>query len=331
MRLLLKALLLTLFAACSSAPDGPRGYLTNESFTDSGDWGVNGDPESYAAAQYLIVTVEDEDGNLSQDLGGWLEAELGRVKRFKTYIQYNNGAIRLASDLARLGVVDSPIQVLPELGLALQVGLSPKRETKEDPTGNNREHFTVDLKYLLADLNRMSDPLAAQTLVGTSTRLVAVGTKGQRVGGWIDDSAGIAAAFQEATIGPLRDLVTRLGNEYPVVADVVSITGTRIAINKGSNNGLSGKGNFTLCLYANGMDIPIMKAISESTLHERSTLEIVKFNTSNADASPYIKSFKDDPLSWLDQHGSNTYVVSVGLGLPKEWANVKSQKSGRIQ
>jgi len=333
MKLPLKALPLILFVACASSPATDKGYLTSEDFIGSGNWKTQGDPDSYASHLSIIVAVTDDNKKITESLSAWLEAELGRVKRFKTYIQYNDGAVRLASDLGRLGVVKAQEQVLPELGLALNIALKTSRERKEAPSGNDNEWFYVDISYMLAEIiDGRREELKSGTLFGRTPREVVMGPNG-RVGGWVENDASIAAAFREATVGPLRELVSMLGIEFPVVAGVVSVTGTRIAIDKGSENGIPkmADNNFILCLDDNGITIPIMKAVSDSTQNRRSTLTIVKFNSFDEDALPHVKSFRNDPESWLNQYRSKIYAVSIGLGLTEEWADMDSQKSGRVK
>lgn len=232
-------------AACSSSPKTlDAGYLTRSDFVE-GDWAVpRGDFENCQRRLVLLVNV-DESGSRQTDLCKYVEAELGRIKRFKTYVAWNNGAFVLAEDLADIGEGNytSREPASFDLGLSLSI-LGQKRETLTK-AGNKLYSFSSDVACTLSDI-RTGEQLFARVFRGEqNNRTSILGLNGAWRGGFDPNSkSDVETAYAESALTALREIVSQLGNEYPVVSKVMNGTSTRLSIDKGTDIGLLGAENF---------------------------------------------------------------------------------------
>ena len=311
---------LVLLSACSSAQKvTDSGYLGQEDFV-KGSWTIpRGDIKNCQRELSLLVNVE-EDGAKQTNLCKYVEAELGRIKRFKTYVAWNNGAMKLASDLLDIGEAAQTVRTKPSLDLALSISLLSEREMMNMKYGNVRYGFKSDITCTLSDV-RTGDQLFSRVFEGVVVAAESVmGTKG-RVGGFDPNSTeDVEAMLEQSVTVALRAMVSQLGNEYPVVARISNATQSRLSIDKGTDMGLFGAENFIVVEdIGGGLYVPIIKAGSETTMKTNGTLKILAFNKSDGDANPLIGSFQENPGNYVEKRAGALLAVTKGLGVPEEW------------
>jgi hypothetical protein len=142
-----------------------------------------------------------------------------------------------------------------------------------------------------------------------------------RVGGFNPDNGqDVETAFAEPLTTALRNILSELGNEYPLVARITNATPSRLSIDKGTGMGLFAAENFIVLEdIGGGLYVPIMKARTETVLMNNGTLKILAFNTGDENAIPLIESFLENPRGYVEKRAGALLVVSKGLGVPAKW------------
>ncbi len=309
-----------LFSACASTPkpvDG--GYLTEDDFV-KGNWKLpRGDIKNSQRELTLLVHV-DEDGAKQTDLCQYVQTELGRISRFKIYIAWGGGGIKLARELEDLGEAAQLIRTKPTFDLALSLSIMRRTQQTDTKGGNRLYSFNTAITCSLGD-TRTGNQVFARVFNGEKNyRETVMGLRG-RVGGFdIKSKRDVDTAIYESAITALRDIVSQLGNEYPVVARVTSATKGRIGIDKGTNMGLFGAENFiVLEEVGTNLYVPFIKACAETIRKEDGTLQILAFHTGDGDADSIIERFLEDPANYVERHGGALLAVTKGLGVPETW------------
>jgi hypothetical protein len=265
----------------------------------------------------ILLTV-DEDGQRFTNLCKFVEAELGRIKRFRVYVLYNDGAYRLAQDLCDIGEAAPILRKPPSFDLGLGITLTANQQKTESSTGNDHYFFQVMAICSLSDLETGSQKFA-RTFEGENCWRTAINGLKQRVGGYDPSrTQDREAALFDSAVTSLRLLVTQLGNEYPVAARVTNATQTRLSLDKGSDDGLLGAENFIVMKdLGGGLMVPMFKASTQTVLNNSSTVEIIQRNSSDPDAGAYISMFEQNPAN-LETH-EKLLAITKGLGIPPEW------------
>jgi hypothetical protein len=249
-----------------------------------------------------------------------LESLMPRMKRFRVFAIYNEGAQQMARSLSEAGEMAAvPAKSLPAPDLYLSATLTFNVERAELSGTEKKEQYSMtsvreykgSLLYSLtgpdqqvltdmADASGVIRPEPVRKLVGealdpSTNKLIYRGGFNPR------NPDNQAEVIREIVADMQAGLAAKLALSCPLTAKVTALnpSGTRFALEAGSSNGVysGGKvivwvddGSFTYCLAETEAEPTVQKA----------NLTILRWNESDPDALPIIQKLKANPASIKD-------------------------------
>jgi hypothetical protein len=262
-----------------------------------------------------------------QEMKIYIESELPRLKRFKIYSLFNDGAYRLVKDLEDEGEIEyQDEQTLPKADLYLNLNMAVQVELNEGSGKSGREkteiYYTIVTSANLTDTSR--EVVGAHNFKSTAVRqLVQIlnpmtGERKYQGGFNPTDPENVNKVLQQAARKQLVDLGLWLGRKYPITCDVTGLTktATRMGGNQGVENGL--RNDVDVVIWGED-EIGIATALAACTVEARankSTFNISRWNTEEPDAVPMINEFKADPSL---AKGAGLKATTHSMPIPAEW------------
>jgi len=268
---------------------------------------------------YLQIEVIDQtsDPEMQFTIGALtaaraeLEALMPRMKRFTVYSVFNDGAKRMARDLAEIGEMQSTNESrLPEADAFLNVKLTLNCE-KAKMSGRSDGETTLDeirryretLFYNLTDRNgRVMDesPEASgelyHELQRNVGRLVNLTTGKVEFAAGFDpqDESSQAAIVREMTQLLNVGLSARLALALPLTAEVTAINPSKTAfsLSKGSRNGVYLGGRVVVWARVGDFDYVVADAIAKPTA-DRAMLEVKRWNNEDPEAARIVRDLRN--------------------------------------
>lgn len=281
---------------------------------------------------YLDITTTNS-GSVELSPGGlqamkiYIESELPRLKRFKIYSLFNDGAYRLVKDLEDEGEIEyQGEQTLPKADLYLNLSMDVQVELNEGSGKSGREkteiYYTIVTSANLTGKSR--EVVGAHNFKSNAVRqLVEIlnpmtGERTYRGGFNPTDPDNVNKVIQQAARKQLVDLGLWLGRKYPITCDVTGLskTATRMGGNQGVENGL--RNDVDVVIWGED-EIGIATALAAATVEARankSTFNISRWNTEEPDAVPMINEFKADPSL---AKGASLRATTYSMPIPAEW------------
>ncbi len=255
--------------------------------------------------------------SIDPNLSTRLQTEMAKLKRFTIFSAHNRGGVMFFQDL---GDVDSDVSLVEAEDVRdIDIILSGKiTVTKERQDGEHARYLTyeVECDFSCEDLKTRTVKFAEKAR-GTAVRsMVFSRGTGRQIAGF--DASDEQQAITQAAMQALAKVANKLGNTYPVGAEVagISASGDRMTISKGFEDGIGNKQQCVIYVDDGGVDVPI--ALAEAVPGaDKSTLTVYKWNKGDADAKPLIRELQDAPRQFLKNN--KVYAVGYGLSVPPEW------------
>ena len=323
-KLLLALPFLLLFGACQSD------YQIKPKFTTYSKSSLESQPiklpANYSTDSYrkLTMGVSFQDigsksgeisNNVVQTLGTRMQTEMAKLRRFTIFSAFNRGGVMMYKELSDVGEVDlqEPVnQKALDLVLTGAITVSKERQQRYD---HDEIIYEVECDFTCEDLKTRTVKFAEKAK-GRTIRTYVLSLSGKKLGGYSEEDE--KQAIYNAAMQALAVLANKLDNTFPVGGHVTGITssGTRVAIDKGYEDGISKDMEMVIFADDMGVDIPLAYATAAPG-KDKANLKIWRWNDSDEDAEPIIDKLRENPRSWLNNNTMN--AVSVGAAVPPEW------------
>lgn len=255
---------------------------------------------------------------IDPNLSTRLQTEMAKLKRFTIFSAHNRGGVMFFQDL---GDVDSDVSLVEaedvrNIDIILTGKITVTKE-RQDRYNDTVIIYEVECDFSCEDLKTRTVKFAEKAK-GRTARKVLLSFSGRKMAGF--DDSDEQQAITQAAMKALAVVANKLGNTYPVGAEVAGITGSgdRMTISKGFEDGIGNKQQCVIYVDDGGVDVPI--ALAEAAPGaDKSTLSVYKWNKGDADAKPLIRELQDAPRQFLKNN--KVYAVGYGLSVPPEWEN----------
>lgn len=263
---------------------------------------------------------------VAPDLSTFLQAELGRINRFKVYCLLNNGTYRLAKDIAAHGA-DALVLPPPDPSTVdglISVTVTATRAHSELRSGNIAHAYQVLAAAEIQDAATREQLFGRNILGAKVVKETIVGPGGDRLGGHDpNDRNHVLRALDTSARVMLYDLVTELGFYYPANAQVTGLLGERFGLGGGEKDGFSNVADVVVWdRNPAGVDVPLYEGQVQYGA-QRTSVAIKGRNTREAEAKQIIAQIESDP-DWVVKNPGRLYATSRGLRAPEEWESAKA-------
>jgi hypothetical protein len=263
-------------------------------------------------------------GTVSQQLSTYLQAQMGKSKRFDVYCAFGDGAIALAKELGDLGEADtSNIEEveLPKFDVFCDCELMLWRREFERNDGTDRVTYKADILFSIKDINKRMIGEPVRFTGETKELKIIKNLAGERIGGV--DLEAETLAIRNAAMVALTKVYREVGHQFPVsgrVTGISQIDNDRMTMDRGTKHGLQ-KGQQLVIWYKNedsGDELPL--AYAEANPGEKRGSILVLGWTPKI-KEPGYKALVGQILSpgWLKQNKDMLFFTSEGMALPPEW------------
>lgn len=292
-------------------------------------------PDNYSdeLGQRLIVCsfqneIDPATGlrEVAPDLSTFLQAELGRINRFKVYCLFNDGTYRLAQDIAAHGA-DALVLPAPDpktIDGLISVTVTATRSHSELRSGNVAHAYQVLAAAEIQDAASKEQLFGRNILGAKVVKETILGVNGERIGGHDpNDRNHVLRALDTSARVMLYDLVTELGYYYPANAQVTGMLGERVGLGSGEKDGFSNVGDVVVWdRNPAGVDVPLFLGQVQYGA-QRTSVAIKGRNTREPAANQLIAQIESDP-DWVSKNPGRLYATSRGLRAPEEWESAKA-------
>ena len=187
---------------------------------------------------YMNITMT-ASGSVKLSPGGmqalkiFIETEMPRLKRFKIYTLFNDGAYRLVKELEDVGEVDyQEEEALPAADAYLNISMDIQVEKNEGSGGRGREeseiYYTVVTMATLTGTDQQV--IDSHKFKSTETRKIIelinprTGKPTYRGGFDPTDQDNLNKVLQQAGRKQLIDLALWLGKKYPITCNITGLS-----------------------------------------------------------------------------------------------------------
>lgn len=281
-------------------------------------------------AMYLqITTTKSGSIDLSpgalQAMKNYIESELPRLKRFKVYSVFNDGARRLTEDLQDLGDVEyQPTSAMSAPDLHLNISIDIQVEFGRGDAENRPDeiYYRSVMSVGVAD-GKTNELIAGQNFEAKQSRLARMAfnpaTRKKEFSGGFDpnDLDNQNKVLQQLTRKQLINLALFLGREYPITCNVTTLsrTLTRFGGDQGHENGL--RPDVDMVIWGNDDGLPTaLAAASIEPVAGESSMTICRWNIGEPDAGLWIEEIKGDRKT-VSELG--LMATTSSMPLPEEW------------
>lgn len=247
-----------------------------------------------------------------------LQTEMAKLKRFTIFSAHNRGGVMFFQDLAD---VDSDVSLVEaedvrNIDLILSGKITVRKE-RQDRYNDTVIIYEVECDFSCEDLKTRT-VMFAEKATGRTARKVLLSFSGRKMAGF--DDSDEQQAIAQATMKALAVVANKLGNAFPVGAEVtgISSSGNQMVIPIGVEEGIGNKHQCAIYVDDGGVPVPIALAEAAPGAN-KSSLMVYKWNKRNVDAKPFIRALQDAPRQFLKNN--KVYAVGYGLSVPPEWEN----------
>ena len=288
---------------------------------------------------YMNITTLSEGPNALtptalQEQKIFFETQLARLKRFKVYAMFNDGAYRLVKDLEDVGEIDyQDEETLPAADLNLNINISIQVEENvgravKGQAGETRMYYTYVTDVNLAD-GRTREMIEGHSFKETEYRSIykipGPGGKFRFRGGFDPTNAeNVNKVLQQLGRRQLINMALWLGKKYPITCEVTGIrrSGKSGGLNQGANNGL--RNDVQMIIWGDDGIAPLaLAAASIEASADKSGFNIMRWNTDDEDAAYWIEDIKADPgmvrKNYQEKDEMALMATTWSMPFPKEW------------
>lgn len=270
----------------------------------------------------LAVSVSDgydrkgRPGSIQANLSSFLQAELGRINRFRTFGLFNDNTWRLLNDLEGIGEIEVVRKKKPKVDLELSGMLWSTVKRTDLHNGNVGYNYQTTAVLELRNGERTA--IWSENIEGQVKRAVTViGSDGRRIGGHDpDDPESREALLKESLQDVMSEVVERLGRAFPVNANVTGSFAGRVAIDRGTAHGMIP--DMPCVLWYRGpsnVALPLLKGTVEPG-RTTSTVVFERWASSDPYAAKLLQEIAASE-TWVSDHPGTLFVTSEGLSLPR--------------
>lgn len=255
---------------------------------------------------------------IDPNLSTRLQTEMAKLKRFTIFSAHNRGGVTFFEELGDVeeNVTLAEADNVRDIDIVLSGKLTITKE-RNDRYNDTLIIYEVECDFSCEDMKTRTVKFAEKAK-GRTARKVVLSYSGRKMAGF--DDADEQQAITQAAMKALAVVANKLGNTYPVGAQVtgISASGDRMNLSKGFEDGIGNKQQCVIYVDDAGIDVPIALAEAQPGA-DKSTLVVYKWNKRDADAKPLIRELQDAPRQFLKNN--KVYAVGYGLSVPPEWEN----------
>jgi len=266
-----------------------------------------------------------------QALRSYLESQIPKLKRFRVFGVFNDGARRLTENLQDVGDIEyAEKKQLPPPDVYLNLQVDVTAETVSNKGGGGKENmdkifFTIVTTASLQD--NTGEVIQSDAFENSASRVYSkiydFETKEWGFTGGFnpENEDNVNAVLQAVVRTQLVDIALWLGKRYPITGKILGLskTGRKAAIDKGTEDGLTNSTEMVLWAQDDiGIPYPLA-ACTVSTMPDKSGLGIERWENEDPEAAEIIGEIVKNPKIVKDGEDYTFYATSYSMPIPADW------------